>query len=162
MALSAEKTIPVTILRPTLIYGAGLDSNITRLADVVRRFGFLAIYPPANGGRQPVQVMDLATAGLNIIYNPTTFGKAYNLGGSQALPYHTMLLGLFNYMGKSPRIYKLRFLPTLLNVLGKLYGGNINAEMAHRMNQNLVFDIQSAIEDFRYNPKGYLEGDIVI
>ena len=153
----------LTILRPTMIYGVGLDTSITRLADVARRFGFLALHGAATGLRQPVQAQDLAQAALDASYNPATFNKAYNVGGGEQLPYITMVKRLFDYMGKPVRIFRPPMMPTLLDWLGKIYQIDyINGAMARRMNQDLVFDIQEAQNDFGYWPKGFLEGDVVI
>ena len=41
-SLAISRTIKLVILRPTMIYGCGLDNNISRLANWIRRFGFLA------------------------------------------------------------------------------------------------------------------------
>jgi hypothetical protein len=54
-------------------------------------------------------------------------------------------------------------MPRLLDLLGKIYQLNhINSEIAYRMNQDLVFDIGEAVGDFGYNPKGFLEGEVVL
>jgi GT2 family glycosyltransferase/nucleoside-diphosphate-sugar epimerase len=163
LAIAMEKSVAVTILRPTMIYGVGLDANITRLADVVRRFGFLVVYGKASGLRMPVQAMDLAAAALDASYNPVTIGKCYNLGGSQIMTYRSMIMFLFQYLGRKARIFRPPFLPFFLDLLGKVYQvGYLNGEMAQRMNQDLVFDMQDAINDFGYRPKGFLQGDAVI
>ncbi len=161
--IAFEKGGDVTILRPTLIYGVGLDSNVARLANVVKRFGVLAVYGRASGLRQPVQALDLADAALDILENKLTYGKSYNLGGGQTLTYREMLKGLFDYLGKKPRILNLPFLPVMLDILGKLYQvSHLNSEIARRMNQDQVFDTSGAGIDFGYKPKAYLEGDVVV
>lgn len=163
MQTAMEKGGHVTILRPTMVYGVGMDANITRLADVARRIGILPIYEDARGLRHPVQALDLAQAALAIVNNPVTFGKAYNLGGSQMMTYKTMLTALFHHLGKRPKVMRLPYMPQLLDGLGKIYNLHyLNGEMARRMNQDLVFEIKEATADFGYNPKGFLKGDVTL
>jgi len=161
--MTAEKNAALTILRPTMTYGVGLDGNITRLADIARRFGILTVYGEGKGLRHPVQATDLADAALNICSNTSTYGKSYNLGGSQGMTYHTMLTQIFEYLGKPPRIVRPPMFPYALDWLGWIYQvEHVNAEMALRMNHDMVFDMKDAIADFGYHPKGYLQGTVVI
>lgn len=154
---------PVTILRPTMIYGVGLDASITRLADIARRFGMLPIYPPATGLRHPVQAQDLADAALAIIDNSKTFGKVYNLGARESITYKGMLESIFHYVGKPPRLVNIPLFPQILDAIGAIYSfTNLGGELARRMNRDHVFDIQPAIDDFNWQPHAFLEGDAVI
>src|SRR5581483_4387437 len=102
-----EKGIAVTILRPTLIYGVGLDKNITVLTGFIRRFGFFPVYPPAFGRRQPVHADDLAIAVLNVMDNEKTFGRAYNVSGGEVITYRSMLERIFTALGRKARIIPL-------------------------------------------------------
>ncbi len=45
-SISKNDSLKLLIFRPTLIYGCGLDTNISRLAAWIKRFGFM----PVNGG----------------------------------------------------------------------------------------------------------------
>jgi nucleoside-diphosphate-sugar epimerase len=143
-----------------MIYGMGLDANIMRLAASARRFGFLAVYGKGSGLRHPVQADDLAQAAIDASFNPLAGGKCYNLGGDNPLTYREMLVAIFRYLGKKPRIVSVPFMPVLLNWLGRAFeGGRVNGEMARRMNQDLLFDMKDAMNDFGYRPKGFLEGE---
>jgi nucleoside-diphosphate-sugar epimerase len=155
--------LQLTILRPTMIYGMGLDGNISRMARTIRKLGFLPIYNPANGLRQPVQARDLAEAALAACGNPKTFGKTYNLAGNEVLTYRQMVERLFIHLGMKPRFVPLPFLPQLLDSLNAcLPFAHINGDVARRMNRDLVFDNAPAHEDFGYSPHGFLEGDVII
>lgn len=130
---------------------------------MIRKFGFLPIYGRSEGRRQPVQARDLAEAALAVWENPKTFGKAYNLGGSEILTYRAMVERLFLHLGKKPRIVPLPLLPQLLDFLGALFPfAHINGEIARRMNRDLTCDNQSAFQDFGYHPRGFLEGAPII
>lgn len=71
-----------TVLRPTLIYGAGRDKSLTPLA---RRAMRMRVFPRPTGGglRQPVHGDDIALATLAAIDHPAN--RALMLGGGERL-----------------------------------------------------------------------------
>lgn len=78
-----------TVLRPTLVYGAGLDKSLTPLA---RRAMRLRVFPlPAGRGlRQPVHAEDLALAMLAALDQPAAAGQVLSIGGGERLPAREM------------------------------------------------------------------------
>ena len=74
-----------TILRPTLVYGAGLDKSLTPIA---RRAMRLRVFPlPAGRGlRQPVHADDIAQAVLAALECPEAAGRILSVGGGERLP----------------------------------------------------------------------------
>jgi nucleoside-diphosphate-sugar epimerase len=161
--LAAENELRLTILRPTMTYGMGLDINLTRMARTIRRLHFVPILDPAKGLRQPVHARDLAEAALAVSDNPATYGKAYNLGGGETISYRVMVERLFRHLGKKPRLLALPFLPQSLDLVNKLFPLlHVNGEIARRMNDDLVFDNGPAARDFGYRPRGFLAGDVIL
>lgn len=149
--------IACTIFRPTLVYGNGLDRNITDVARFALRFGFFPISGKALGLRQPVHVDDLACAVLDIADKPETFGKAYNLCGGEVLTYRDMVARIFKANNIKQRVLSLAFLPELLDFYSFLTRKReINGEIARRMNMDLVFDDNPARRDFGYSPRKFL------
>jgi len=90
-----EVGIKYTIFRPTQVYGVGLDCGVTSIARIIRRFGYIFVYPPAFGRRQPVHVDDLAVAVLQAMDNENTYDKSYNLSGGDVLTYREMLCAIW-------------------------------------------------------------------
>jgi nucleoside-diphosphate-sugar epimerase len=161
--LAAEQGIDLTILRPTMTYGMGLDVNITRMAQTIRRFHVVPIYNPAKGLRQPVHARDLAEAALAVWDKPATYGKSYNLGGGEQISYRSMVERLFLRLGKTPRLMALPFLPQSLDLVNRLLPAlHVNGEIARRMNRDLVSDNGPAARDFGYQPRGFLAGDVIL
>lgn len=80
-----------TLLRPTLIYGAGLDRSLTPLAHFGLRWRVFPRLWGAAGLRQPVHADDLATACLAAFDSPNANGQTYALGGGERLALHVML-----------------------------------------------------------------------
>jgi len=73
-----------TVLRPTLVYGAGMDKSLTPMAQRAMR---MRVFPlPAGGGlRQPVHAQDLAQAALAALDNAAAAGKILAIGGGERL-----------------------------------------------------------------------------
>lgn len=81
----------VTVLRPTLLYGAGRDRSLAPLVRIARRWRCLPLPANARGLRQPVHVDDVAAAVLACLDVPATAGRAYDLPGAEVMPFETMV-----------------------------------------------------------------------
>jgi nucleoside-diphosphate-sugar epimerase len=90
-AAAAARDAQATVLRPTLLYGAGRDRTLAPLVALARRFGVLPIPAGASGLRQPVHVEDVADAVLAAWPVADTHGRAYDLPGGEALPFDAMV-----------------------------------------------------------------------
>lgn len=73
-----------TILRPTLIYGAGLDRSLTPIAKRALRSRVFA-YPDAPGLRQPVHAQDVAHAALRALETEAAGGCTISIGGGERI-----------------------------------------------------------------------------
>lgn len=73
-----------TVLRPTLVYGAGLDKSLTPIA---RRAARLRLFPlpSARGLRQPVHADDIAQAVIAALERPASAGQILSIGGGERL-----------------------------------------------------------------------------
>jgi len=152
-----------TVFRPTLVYGCGRDKNISDIISFIKRFGFFPLVGKAHGLRQPVHAEDLAQACLQAASSETTQNKSYNLSGGNTLSYHAMVETIFQAMDKKTRIIHIpRFIYKIfLFCLSHLPGYNhITPEMADRMNQDLCFDHQEAVNDFGYSPRPFASSQI--
>lgn len=146
------------ILRPTLIYGLGLDKNVCEIARFIRRYTFFPLFGKAAGLRQPVHVQDVAQACLAALSAPTS-NRAYNISGGETLTYREMVARVFSALGRTPRMFSvplsafhaavsvLRFLPRYRNW---------SSAMAERMNQDLVFDHTDAEKDLGFSPRPFV------
>ena len=158
-AWATSRGVEWVILRPTLIYGLGLDKNICEIARFVRRFGFFPVFGKANGLRQPVHAADVAGACVAALKAPGAASRAYNLSGGETLSYRDMVSRVFKAIGRRPRLLTvplwafrlavavLRFLPRY-----RLW----SAAMAERMCQNLVFEHEEAARDLSFRPRPFV------
>lgn len=83
-AACARHGAPWTVLRPTLVYGAGLDKSLSPIA---RRAWRTRVFPlPAGRGlRQPVHADDIALAVLAALDHPASAGHILPIGGGERL-----------------------------------------------------------------------------
>jgi len=90
-AACARHGAPWTVLRPTLIYGAGLDNSLSPIA---RRAWRTRVFPlPAGRGlRQPVHADDIALAVLAALDCPASAGRILPIGGGERLSAHDMFV----------------------------------------------------------------------
>ena len=80
-----------TLMRPTLIYGAGLDRSLSPLARWGTRWRLFPQLGGARGLRQPVHAEDLASACLAAWTQPAAGGRIFELGGGERLAWATVL-----------------------------------------------------------------------
>jgi nucleoside-diphosphate-sugar epimerase len=97
----------VTVLRPTLIYGAGADRSLSRLAEVARRRGWVVLPGSGTGLRQPVHVDDVADAVLRCLDLPATAGRVFDLPGGERLPASAMFERTVRTLAPGCRIWRV-------------------------------------------------------
>lgn len=147
-----------TVLRPTLVYGAGRDASLSRIVGLARRFGGFALPRDALGLRQPVHVEDLADAAMAAATSASAAGHAYDLPGGETLPYLEMVRRVLASQQPPLRLWRLpmplfRAALVLARSAGLARGlGNVAVQ---RMRQDLVFDSQPARRDFGYAPRRF-------
>ncbi|KRG42197.1 nucleoside-diphosphate sugar epimerase [Stenotrophomonas pictorum JCM 9942] len=154
-----ERGVAATVLRPTLVYGAGRDKTLSVIAALAARTGFFVLPHCANGLRQPVHVQDLADAALQVVRHPAAAGRAYALGGGEVLGYGEMVQRVLASLPARPRLWSVptplfRLALRLAHASGRLQG--MNAATLARMRDPLVFDIEPARRDFGYAPRPFI------
>jgi len=174
--LAAERDIrcsPLawTILRPTMIYGAPGDRNLSRLLALLARAarrprpGGLPVVVPVPGGgarlQQPVHVADLAGAVLAAAERPHTAGSCYDVAGPQPLAFRELLCLSAAAVG-----CPVRLLPVPLSPVIALTRGyerlsrrpRIRAEQWQRLAEDKAFAIDPARRDLAYAPRSFAAG----
>lgn len=154
VAFCEARDVAWTILRPTLIYAEGQDRNVTRLARLIQRLGFLPLAGAGEGLRQPVHAQDLAMGALLAAIRPATCNKAYDLPGGETLTYRQMAERIFQALGRSPRILTApQWLWRLGFLAARPFLPGATAQMGRRMSADLVFKSAPAAEDFEWSPR---------
>ena len=147
----------VTLLRPTLIYGAGLDQNLTRVAGWIARTRRFPLQGAAAGLRQPVHAADLAQAAATLALGTEPMRQSYALGGASTLSYREMIAKVFTSLDLPARFIRIpRWLIRAgLGPARALGWTDLNPVMFDRMNTDLVVDYQAATDDFDYRPRPF-------
>jgi nucleoside-diphosphate-sugar epimerase len=157
-AAAAARDAATTLLRPTLVYGAGRDATLTRIAQLARQWGRFPLPTNASGLRQPVHVDDLASAAFHAIGSRAAQGRAYALPGGETLAYREMVLRVLQTIEPTPRLVELPGpLFNLALALARLTGRGTGLGEAAvlRMRTDLVFDCAPAQRDLGYSPRGF-------
>jgi nucleoside-diphosphate-sugar epimerase len=153
-----ENGIEWIILRPTLIYGLGVDKNISEIARLIRKLNFFPLLGNANGLRQPVHVLDLAQACVSALSSSPP-NRAYNLSGAERLSYREMVERIFKALGRTPHLLTVplpffRMAIALVRCLPRYR--KWTTAMAERMNRDMVFDHSEAKKDLGFSPRQFV------
>ncbi len=157
-ACARTRGAAATVLRPTLVYGAGRDQTLTRIAQLACRTGFFVLPRSACGMRQPVHVQDLADAAHAALGCAGSHGRSYALPGGETLAYAHMVERTLASLQPQARLIQV---PTALfktalagaHALGVMRG--LGQAALARMGEDLVFDAEPARRDFGYAPRGF-------
>ncbi|MBB6063565.1 SDR family oxidoreductase [Pseudoxanthomonas broegbernensis] len=156
-AAARARGAAATLLRPTLVYGAGGDRSLSRVAALARRHGFFVLPHDARGLRQPVHVDDLADAALAALERLAVDVRAYDLPGGEALAYREMVARVLASLRPPVRLWVLPgALFGLAAALARRLGAHdAGAAVLARMREDLAFDAAPARRDLGYAPRGF-------
>jgi nucleoside-diphosphate-sugar epimerase len=148
----------VTVLRPTLIYGTGLDRSLTPIVAFARRWHVFPCVTGARGLRQPVHADDLAAACVAMAAAPSLPRRIYEVGGAEriafsemhrrvrdSLPFATILLPV-PFVAARAGAGLARHLPAFRAA---------SPSALRRMNEDLVADHAEAVADFDWSPRDF-------
>jgi nucleoside-diphosphate-sugar epimerase len=145
-----------TILRPTLIYKEGRDHNVSQIAGVIRRFGFMPLCGAASGLRQPVHAEDLAIGAIAAAKSPKAANSDYCATGIETIPYDEMVGRIFDGLSRRRRLLHLP--PSLWKSafsLAKPLFPEVTPVMGERMLKDMAFDSSAAINDFGWTTRKF-------
>lgn len=117
-----------SLIRPTLIYGAGMDRSLTPIAHRAMRWRTFPL-PRGRGLRQPVHAADVAEAAWRALRTPEAAGRVFELGGGERLAsgemfsrlrdsLHCRTLGV--HLGRIPLALLPRLLPAARGPVSRL------------------------------------------
>ena len=153
---SEQRGAGATMLRPTLVYGAGRDATLTRIASMARRWGRFVLPRRADGLRQPVHVDDLADAALLASASRVTHGRSYDLPGGETLAYRDMVRRVLRSLDPPLPLLELPmplFRAAVAAAQARGIARELTASAVARMREDLVFDAAPAQRDFGYAPR---------
>ena len=152
---------PLTVLRPTMVYGPEDDRNMAQLRAYLRRYRVIPIFGPGTYLQQPVYVEDVIDAILSVLADDRTMNREYTVAGPCPLTYNEVIDTISRALGiRSVKAHLPLGLSLLLaRVYGKLWANpKIQVEQIQRLNEHKAFEIGPARADFGYDPISFEEG----
>jgi nucleoside-diphosphate-sugar epimerase len=156
--LCEQQGIALTLIRPTLIYGCGMDRTISLMAKFGRRFRFIPLASNADGLRQPVHADDLAALAVNCLLNETAVRLESAACGGSTLSYREMMEKTAAACGQGIRTLTLdgRVLAGVVRLAAWLPGlKGVNPEMVRRQGRDMVFDDSGLRTAPGYQPRPF-------
>lgn len=160
-AAAAASSLPWTVLRPTMIYGSGNDRNISRLADQVRRHGWVPVFGSGEQLHQPVFVEDVVDACVSCLSLPRPAVRAYDLGGAAPLSYNQLVDAVGRAVGRKARRVHVPVRPAAAALsLAERLGLHlpVTVEQVRRSQESRACDIATARADLGYDPVTFEQG----
>lgn len=148
----------VTVLRPTLVYGAGRDRSLARIVAIARRWHRIVLPRGALVLRQPVHVRDLSAAAFATVDAEATFGRTYALPGGETLAYRDMVARVLGVLQPPAALHEVPA-PLFNTLLVAAHAAGLaqgfGEAAVERMRSDLVFDLAPAQRDFGYAPRAF-------
>ncbi|HXP20126.1 MAG TPA: NAD-dependent epimerase/dehydratase family protein [Streptosporangiaceae bacterium] len=164
--LAAERRIRLseldwTILRPTMIYGAPGDRNLSRLLVLLSRAPAIPVPGGGRGLQQPVHVADAAAAVLSAVERPATAGRRYDVAGPEPLSFASLLRTAASAVASRTRLIPVPMALAIAVARGCEQVSRrrwIRAEQLRRLAEDKAFSIEDAARDLGYSPRSFPEG----
>jgi nucleoside-diphosphate-sugar epimerase len=157
-----NKSISLTILRPTMIYGSPQDANMSKFIKLVDKF---RIVPVVRGGKywlQPVNAKDIGEAYYKVLIHPKeTANKDYILSGGTKIMLIDILRLIAKELGVKRSFISVPFWFAYAGgvALYILSFGRIDfRERIQRLCEDRAFDHTEAARDFGYAPMAFKDG----
>ncbi len=156
--------IPLTVLRPTMIYGSMDDRNVIVFIKMVDKLKLFPVVNHAKYPLQPVNAKDLGKAYYQVLTNEkTTQGKNYTLSGKDPILLIDMLKIIGKRLGKKNWFISIPF-PFAYAGSYILYYLSLKRfdfrERVQRLVEPRVFSHDDASRDFNYAPMSFENGII--
>jgi uncharacterized protein YbjT (DUF2867 family) len=149
-----------TILRPTMIYGAPGDRNLSRLLALLKRAALLPV-PGRRHLQQPVHAADLAEAVLAAAERSAAAGQSYDLAGPEPLTFDELLRTSARAVGSTTRLVPVPLAPLVALARGYEHISQhprIKVEQLERLAEDKAFRIDDAVRDLDYAPRPFEDG----
>ena len=152
---AAQVKLPFTILRPTMIYGGGVDANLSAILRFADRFGFFPLAGRAAGLRQPIHADDVAAAILAVPRFEQARDRIFDLGGGEVVRFRRMVEMVLEQAGRPVRLVSLPvpLLRTLYVLFGRSFRHRYSTAVFDRMNHDQAVKIDPARKAFGFAPR---------
>ncbi|WP_420416233.1 NAD-dependent epimerase/dehydratase family protein [Pacificispira sp.] len=156
----ANHRIAGTLFRPTMVYGAGMDGNVARLARMIARSPLLPLPRQADGLRQPIHADDIAALALTAASDPSFGGngqcRVFDIAGGEQLPYRAMVRRIGEAIGRPPRLITVPGFEQVMHAASLIRPSLYPTVSAlYRMRLDQVADNEPAERAFGFAPRAF-------
>jgi uncharacterized protein YbjT (DUF2867 family) len=102
--------IPVTVLRASIIIGAG-SAAFEVIRDLVEKMSIIASPKWVDNKCQPIAIIDVLFYLTSILFKSESFNKTYDIGGDQILSFKDLMQGYADFRSLKRLIFTANFLP---------------------------------------------------
>ena len=150
--------VPMTLLRPSMIYGNSRDRNMRKLVKVLDRLPIFPVFGPGTALMQPVYVGDLADGIVSAVESQAV--GEFNLAGPSPLTYNQILSTVAESLGRNVNLVHINhtIAAHAVSLLEKIPGFPVRHEQVMRLLEDKAFDISSSVSEFNYRPRSFAEG----
>jgi uncharacterized protein YbjT (DUF2867 family) len=160
-AALAASSLAWTVLRPSMIYGTPADRNLVRLLRWIRRWHVVAVPGGGRTPQQPVHVEDLCDAIVASLDRPASAGRAYDVGGPEALPLSEVIALAARALGTRAWVVPVPLAPAHALIVGLRalrLPTPVTPEQILRLAESKAVDIGPARRDLGFAPRPFAAG----
>ena len=152
--LCKTRGILLSIIRPTLIWGAGRDKNVSRIAHWAATHRIFPSYRGLSGLRQPVHVDDLALLVLKLLVARPKGIQVLAAAGGEILKYREMVKRIYAALEKQVIYLPL---PAWMVDFAVKYPTDMQTifVMLQRTRQDMVFERDALLDELAWQPRGF-------
>lgn len=146
LEIAAQTGIEVVILRPPLIYGAGVKANFLRLMQWVER-GYPLPFGSVTNQRSLLYIGNLVDAILTCINHPAATNQTFFVSDNEALSTAELIREMAYHFQRHPRLLNIphNLLMPLLSIIGR-------KQEAERLLGSLILDNSLIKKALDWNP----------
>jgi nucleoside-diphosphate-sugar epimerase len=150
-----NSSLNFTIIRPTMIFGAKGDRNMSRLIQFQKKSPVFPIFGTGNYLQQPIFVEDLAKFIVKASLSKKSDRRVYNLAGLSPITFNDVVDTISKHLKK--RVIKVHIPYFLSLALASLYEmvsktPKIKVEQIKRLNEHKNFSFEAAKKDLDFTP----------
>lgn len=128
----SQSKVPVTVLRAAIIIGSG-SASFEIIRDLVEKLPVMVAPKWLKTKCQPIGIRNVIQYLQGVMLQPETFGKTFDIGGTDVLTYKEMLLGFANARGLKRWIITVPVLSPKLSSLWLLFVTSTSFSLARSL-----------------------------
>lgn len=144
--ISAKTGMEIVIIRPPLVYGAGVKGNFSQMMKVLAK-GFPLPFASVKNLRSFIYVDNLVDVLIACVKHPAAAGQTYLVSDGEDVSTPDLLRKLSCAMGKPAKLFP--FSPVLMRFAGRLLG---KSDQINRLLGNLQVDSSKIRRELNWHP----------